>query len=89
MNKPLFFSREYYFSEENLCKDVFLRRKMDPNGFLPVTLIASFHRVRGLTPDLNKVIAAIQQSDKLELDNFKVSLKTLAPWIFSFFKVYF
>ncbi|XP_018917395.2 uncharacterized protein larp isoform X2 [Bemisia tabaci] len=67
---------EYYFSEENLCKDVFLRRKMDPNGFLPVTLIASFHRVRGLTPDLNKVIAAIQQSDKLELDNFKVRTKT-------------
>ncbi|BES91007.1 DM15 [Nesidiocoris tenuis] len=67
---------EYYFSDNNLVKDLFMRRKMDDDGFIPVTLIASFHRVRNLTVDLNKILAAIKSSDQLELiDNFKVRTK--------------
>ncbi|KAL1459331.1 hypothetical protein WDU94_011325 [Cyamophila willieti] len=67
---------EYYFSADNLVRDIFLRKKMDPEGFLPVTLIASFSRVRSLTTDINRVLIAIQKSDKLELvDNFKVRTK--------------
>lgn len=55
-------------------KDLFLRRKMDAEGFIPVTLIASFYRVRSLTTDINLVICAIKQSEQLELaDGFKVS----------------
>lgn len=55
-------------------KDLFIRRKMDRDGYLPVTLIASFHRVRALTTDINKIISAIVSSDQLDLvDNFKVS----------------
>lgn len=54
-------------------RDFFLRRKMDAEGFLPITLIASFHRVQALTTDVNLVIEAIKDSDKLELVNgFKV-----------------
>lgn len=72
--------REYYFSEENLMKDLFLRRKMDAEGFIPVTLIASFHRVRSLTTSIDLVIRAIKQSEQLELvDGFKVSHETRAP----------
>lgn len=68
-----YFYREYYFSEENLLRDFFLRRKMDAQGFLPITLIASFHRVQTLTTDVGLVIEAIMESDKLELvDGFKV-----------------
>lgn len=68
-----YFYREYYFSEENLLRDFFLRRKMDSQGFLPITLIASFHRVQTLTTDVGLVIEAIMESDKLELiDGFKV-----------------
>ncbi|XP_076626605.1 la related protein isoform X2 [Colletes latitarsis] len=68
---------EYYFSEENLLRDFFLRRKMDAQGFLPITLIASFHRVQILTTDVALVIEAIMESDKLELvDGFKVRTKT-------------
>lgn len=69
----LYSHREYYFSEENLLRDFFLRRKMDSQGFLPITLIASFHRVQTLTTDVGLVIEAIMESDKLELvDGFKV-----------------
>ncbi|XP_046599348.1 la-related protein 1B isoform X1 [Neodiprion lecontei] len=68
---------EYYFSEENLMRDFFLRRKMDAEGFLPITLIASFHRVQALTTDVALVVEAIKESDKLELVNgFQVRTKT-------------
>lgn len=45
----MFFCSEYYFSTENLERDFFLRRKMDQQGFLPVSLIASFRRMQALT----------------------------------------
>ncbi|XP_071452706.1 la-related protein 1 isoform X2 [Hetaerina americana] len=67
---------EYYFSQENLLRDFFMRRKMDADGFLPVTLIASFHRVMALTLDLSLIIQAIQESELLELvDGVKVRTK--------------
>jgi hypothetical protein len=47
---------EYYFSRENLQKDFFLRRKMDSEGYLPVTLVASFNRVRSLTNDVTFIV---------------------------------
>lgn len=68
---------EYYFSEENLNRDFFLRRKMDHEGFIPITLIASFHRVQALSTDIALVIEAIGESENLELVNeFKVRTKT-------------
>jgi len=51
---PVF--REYYFSEENLQRDFFLRRKMDRDGWIPVSLIASFHRVQQVTHDANFIV---------------------------------
>ncbi|CAG9828662.1 unnamed protein product [Diabrotica balteata] len=67
---------EYYFSEDNLNRDFFLRRKMDSEGYLPVTLIASFHRVQALTNNVTLIVDAISSSDKLELTaGFKVRPK--------------
>lgn len=54
---------------ENLTRDFFLRRKMAADGTIPVTLIASFHRVRALTTELPVVLEAIRDSDKIELIN--------------------
>lgn len=57
-------------------RDFFLRRKMDSEGFLPITLIASFHRVQALSADLALVITAIKESDKLDVyKDFKVRTK--------------
>lgn len=50
---------EYYFSLHNLERDFFLRRKMDTQGFLPISLIASFHRVQALTMDINLIMEVI------------------------------
>ncbi|XP_015916838.2 la-related protein 1 isoform X1 [Parasteatoda tepidariorum] len=58
---------EYYFSEENLQKDFFMRRRMSSEGYIPIALIASFHRVQAQTQDISKVLEAISASDLLEL----------------------
>nr|CAD7430508.1 unnamed protein product [Timema monikensis] len=66
---------EYYFSEENLNRDFFLRRKMDIGGYLPISLIASFNRVKGLSTDLHLIYESIKESDMLEVDETRVRTK--------------
>lgn len=58
---------EYYFSEDNLQGDFFLRRKMDDQGFLPISLIASFHRVQALTQDVSLVVESLANSAAVEV----------------------
>ncbi|XP_022247446.1 LOW QUALITY PROTEIN: la-related protein 1B-like [Limulus polyphemus] len=68
---------EYYFSEENLQRDFFLRRKMDQQGYLPISLIASFHRVQALTQDVALVTKALKDSVEVEInDGVRVRTKT-------------
>jgi la-related protein 1 len=57
---------EYYFSVDNLCKDMFLRSQMDTEGYVPINLIAGFNRVRGLTSDMSLVRASLSLSKILE-----------------------
>ncbi|XP_075845778.1 la-related protein 1B-like [Microtus pennsylvanicus] len=66
---------EYYFSTENLERDFFLRRKMDEQGFLPISLIAGFHRVRALTTNLNLVLEALKDSTEVEIVDEKMRKK--------------
>jgi hypothetical protein len=42
---------EYYFSVENLSKDMHLRRHMDSQGYVPLLFVAAFKRMRELCPD--------------------------------------
>ena len=66
---------EYYFSEENLVKDVFIRKKMDCDGYLPISLIASFHRVASLTQDVNMIISALKDSLSVELSESQLKAR--------------
>ncbi|KAL5223342.1 hypothetical protein ABZP36_028055 [Zizania latifolia] len=34
----------YFFSDDNLCKDIFLRQHMDDQGWVPLSLIAGFNQ---------------------------------------------
>ncbi|KAG8453892.1 hypothetical protein GDO86_000496 [Hymenochirus boettgeri] len=66
---------EYYFSSENLEKDFFLRRKMDLQGYLPISLIASFHRVQSLTTDVKLICEALKDSTEVEILDQKIRKK--------------
>ncbi|GAA51069.1 La-related protein 1 [Clonorchis sinensis] len=59
---------EFYFSEDNLARDLFLRRQMDSEGWVPVSVIASFNRVASLSSDLGEILEAIRVSPWLEVD---------------------
>lgn len=58
---------EYYFSDENLEYDIFLRRKMDPQGYIPLNVIANFNRVRSLSLNERLIVDACKSSQILEL----------------------
>ena len=46
---------EYYFSDDNLQKDFFLRNQMDEEGFVPISVIAGFNRLQALTQDTDLI----------------------------------
>ena len=58
---------EYYFSNANLCNDMFLRQQMDADGYLPLSFIANFNRVRTTTNDLNLIAKALEGSSEVEV----------------------
>jgi la-related protein 1 len=57
---------EYYFSVENLCKDIFLRKHMDSKGFVYLSVIAEFNRIKQLTTDLELLRFVCYQSPTIE-----------------------
>lgn len=60
---------EYYFSQENLSKDVFLRNNMSANGHVAVAVIADFARVKKLTTDPAQIFQALEGSTMVAVDS--------------------
>ncbi|XP_062209932.1 la-related protein 1B-like isoform X2 [Phragmites australis] len=52
IQKELLAQIDYYFSDDNLCKDPFLRQNMDDQGWVPLSLIAGFRKVQNLTNNI-------------------------------------
>ncbi|KAF9184131.1 La ribonucleoprotein domain member 1B [Haplosporangium sp. Z 11] len=74
---------EYYFSVENLCKDVYMRTQMDSEGYVPLSLIANFNRVKNLTTDHALIKDTIKDSKVIELNGDNIRKKSdWATWIF-------
>ncbi|KAF9972499.1 La ribonucleoprotein domain member 1B [Actinomortierella ambigua] len=74
---------EYYFSIENLCKDVFLRTQMDDQGYVPLSLVANFNRVKHLTTDLNLIKETLKVSKDIEVLGDKIRKRDdWSRWLF-------
>ncbi|KAG0257101.1 La ribonucleoprotein domain member 1B [Actinomortierella ambigua] len=74
---------EYYFSIENLCKDVFLRTQMDEQGYVPLSLVANFNRVKYLTADLNMIKDTLKGSKEIEVAGDKIRKRNdWGRWLF-------
>ncbi|XP_015632468.1 la-related protein 1C isoform X1 [Oryza sativa Japonica Group] len=63
---------EYYFSDDNLCKDIFLRRHMDDQGWVPLPLIAGFNQVKKLTNNVQFILETVLQSTVVEVQGDKL-----------------
>lgn len=68
-----FIYSEYYFSQHNLESDFFMRRNMDKDGWVPISLIKEFPKVVKLAQDINLII---QVSLLIKFSQIQV-LKTL------------
>lgn len=70
---------EYYFSVDNMCKDMFLRRHMDSQGFVPLGVIASFKRVKSLTEDFELLRHVSRQLRNVEYQPSEDGVDRLRP----------
>ncbi|ERN07000.1 la-related protein 6A isoform X2 [Amborella trichopoda] len=72
---------EYYFSNENLHTDKFLMKymKKDKEGFVPISLIASFRKMKKLVQDKSLVVAALGASSQLVVSANGKKVKRLHP----------
>ncbi|SPN97804.1 uncharacterized protein DNG_01316 [Cephalotrichum gorgonifer] len=52
----------WYFSVQNLCRDMFLRGNMDSQGFVPLALIAGFNRVSSLLQAAHDPVQYVRQA---------------------------
>ncbi|KAI1094172.1 hypothetical protein F5B19DRAFT_68481 [Rostrohypoxylon terebratum] len=57
---------EYYFSIDNLCKDWYLRKFMDSQGFVPLNVIAGFKRMQEIAADWQLIRIACDNSPHIE-----------------------
>ena len=59
-------SREYYFSVDNLCKDMFLRKHMDSQGYVFLSILTNFNRIKQLTSDMDIIRYVCLHSHSIE-----------------------
>lgn len=70
---------EFYFSEYNLPYDKFLRSLCDQNeGWIPVTTIASFNRMKKYRP-VDKVVECLKDSSILEVSADGENIRRKTP----------
>ncbi|GAB2282873.1 hypothetical protein Dimus_017407 [Dionaea muscipula] len=63
---------DYYFSNENLVKDTYLRKQMDIHGWVPISLIANFKRMKELTSNIQFILDSVVGSSVLEVQGDKI-----------------
>lgn len=71
---------EYYFCDDNLAKDVYLRSKMDDKGWVGVYVIATFPRVSQLTNYCEVILDCMRYSNSVELEPTTGKLRRRDNW---------
>lgn len=63
---------DYYFSDENLQKDPYLLSLMDGEGWVSISKIADFNRVKKMTTDINFILESLHSSSSVEVQGDKI-----------------
>ncbi|KAI3461183.1 hypothetical protein Pfo_017846 [Paulownia fortunei] len=73
---------EYYFSNENLHNDHYLISLMDNQGWVPISTIADFKRVKRMNAEIPFILDALQASETIEVQGEKVRRRNeWSKWI--------
>ncbi|KAM8863851.1 la ribonucleoprotein 4Aa isoform 2-T2 [Spinachia spinachia] len=59
---------EFYFSRENLSKDLYLMSQMDSDQFVPIWTIASMEGIKVLTADMDLILDVLRSSPMVQVD---------------------
>eukprot|EP00762_Andalucia_godoyi_P003771 ANDGO_08490.mRNA.1 La protein homolog len=72
---------EFYFSDSNFLSDKFLRTQAasNPDGFVPLSVIASFKRMAELTSDLAMIRESLTGSEIVELSEDAQNVRRKIP----------
>ncbi|RCV46478.1 hypothetical protein SETIT_9G535400v2 [Setaria italica] len=82
LRKELLVQIDYYFSDDNLCKDTFLRQHMDDQGWVPLSLIAGFRKVKDLTNNIQFILETVMLSTVVEVQGDKLRKRgTWGNWL--------
>ncbi|OWZ06733.1 hypothetical protein PHMEG_00020974 [Phytophthora megakarya] len=71
---------EFYFTSDNLVRDIFLRQHMDVDGFVPLAFVGSFQAVYSVHQDYESLLEAMKHSDSVELDEQNEKIRLREGW---------
>ncbi|KAL3320225.1 La ribonucleoprotein domain member 1 [Cichlidogyrus casuarinus] len=77
---------DFYFSPDNLAHDIFLRKNMDTEGWVPLSTIAKFNRIATLCSDIDEITEAVCECCMVEVDKDKRRVRCLVQptiWVFN------
>jgi len=68
---------EFYFGDQNYPKDKFLKSQAakDEKGWVPISVVLDFKRMKNLTQDPQDVVDALKTSDIVDIDAEKKMIK--------------
>ncbi|CAN6970798.1 unnamed protein product [Brassica rapa subsp. trilocularis] len=63
---------QYYLSEDNLPNDVYLRKRMNDEGFVHIEFISSFNKLKALTSNAQLILNSLRDSDIIEVQGYEI-----------------
>lgn len=72
---------EFYFGDANLSKDRFMKQEITkhPEGYVLISIIASFNRIKQTTDDVKLVVKAMKMSSLLEVSEDETMVRRKTP----------
>lgn len=71
---------EHYFSENNLIRDIYLRQRMDVEGWVPCAMLFDFPRVKQMCYGIEFLMAACEHSTLIEVNTEHEKIRLRQGW---------
>ena len=71
---------EFYYSDHNLVKDIYLRQRMDVEGWVPCAMLFDFPRVKQMCFGIEFLLAACENSTLIEVSHEHEKIRLRQGW---------